>query len=48
MTKGMMGVATYGKITEEEATAIENAGDPIDAPPGEKWTYHDDMKNENN
>ena len=36
MTKGMMGVAEYEKITEEEAIAIENAGDPIDAPPGKK------------
>ena len=34
MTKGMMGVAEYEKITEEEAIAIENDGDPIDAPPG--------------
>ena len=32
----MMGVAEYEKITEEEAIAIENAGDPIDAPPGKK------------
>ena len=30
----MMGVAEYEKITEEEAIAIENDGDPIDAPPG--------------
>ena len=36
MTKGMMGVAEYEKITEEEAIAIQNAGDPIDAPPGKK------------
>ena len=36
MTKGMMGVAEYEKITEEEAIAIENDGDPIDAPPGKK------------
>ena len=48
MTKGMMGVATYGKISEEEAIAIENAGDPIDAPPGQTWTYNDDMKYKNN
>ena len=34
MTKGMMGVAEYEKITEKEAIAIENAGDPIEAPPG--------------
>ena len=31
---GIMGIAEYEKITEEEAIAIENAGDPIDAPPG--------------
>ena len=41
----MMGVAEYEKITEEEAIAIENAGDPIDAPPGKKlihkrWLYN--------
>ena len=34
MTKGMMGVAEYEKITEKEAIAIENVGDPIEAPPG--------------
>ena len=34
----MMGVAEYEKITEEEAIAIENDGDPIDAPPGKKWS----------
>ena len=33
---GIMGVAEYEKITKEEAIAIENAGDPIDAPPGKK------------
>ena len=37
MTKGMGGVAEYEKITEEEAIAIQNAGDPIDAPPGKRW-----------
>lgn len=31
---GMMGFGRYEKITEEEAIALENAGDPIDAPPG--------------
>ena len=36
MTKGMGGVAELEKITEEEAIAIQNAGDPIDAPPGKK------------
>ena len=30
----MMGPAEYEKITEEEAIAIENEGDPISAPPG--------------
>ena len=37
MTKGMSGVAEFEKITEEEAIAIKNAGDPIDAPPGKRW-----------
>ena len=36
MTKGLSGVAEYEKITEEEAIAIENDGDPIDAPPGKR------------
>ena len=31
---GVMGIAEYDKITEEEAIAIENSGDPIEAPPG--------------
>ena len=35
LTSGMMGFGRYEKITEEEAIAIENAGDPIDAPPGQ-------------
>ena len=34
MTKAMMGISEYEKVTEEEAIAIENSGDPIDAPPG--------------
>ena len=34
LTSGMMGFGRYEKITEEEAIAIENAGDPIEAPPG--------------
>jgi len=34
VTKGMMGLATLEWKTEEEAAAIEAAGDPIDAPPG--------------
>ena len=34
MTKGMMGVAEYVKITEEELWEIENDFDPIEAPPG--------------
>ena len=36
MTKGFIGISEYKKITEEEAIAIQNAGDPIDAPPGKK------------
>ena len=34
MTKGFIGISKYEKITEEEKIAIENAGDPIEAPPG--------------
>ena len=32
--KGMMGVSTLTKISDDEATEILASGDPIDAPPG--------------
>jgi len=34
ITKGVMGVGKMKWATEEEIAAIENEGDPIDAPPG--------------
>ena len=35
MTKGVMGVCEMHWITEEEAKALEDEGDPIEAPPGD-------------
>jgi len=33
-TKNMMGIAEFESVTEEEAAAWEDDGDPIEAPPG--------------